>query len=121
MHELSIAYNLVEIASQAAAQARAARVKTVNLRIGQLSGVVKDALLFSYEIAAVGTVLEGSVLQIEDVPVAVYCASCDVTSVLPNLQSFCCPQCGRPTADIRQGRELEIQSLEIVDEQPTYP
>lgn len=71
MHELSLAYNLVEIAAEAAQKARVKRVTAVTLRLGALSGVEKEALLFGYEIAAQGTPLEGSQLVIEEVPVVV--------------------------------------------------
>lgn len=120
MHELSIACNLVEIAAQAAQQAGVKQVNAVHLRLGALSGVVQDALRFSYDIATAGTVLEGSQLVIEELPVVVYCAACGSESALPDLQAFRCGQCGAPAAEIRQGRELEIVSLEIADEQPAY-
>ncbi len=120
MHELSIAYHLVEIAAQAAQSAHVKQVDALHLRLGALSGVVKEALLFSYEIATAGTVLEGSRLVIEEIPVALHCPACAVTSVLDTIQVFRCPICGQPSNDIRQGRELEVVSLEIADEQPTY-
>lgn len=120
MHELSIAYNLVEIATQAATTAHIQHVDALHLRLGALSGVVKEALLFSYEIATAGTVLAGSRLEIEEIPVALHCSACDITSILDTIQSFHCPICGQPSHDIRQGRELEVVSLEVADEQPTY-
>ncbi len=120
MHELSIACSLVEIAAQSAQTAGVGRVEAVRLRLGALSGVVKDALLFSYDIAAAGTLLEGSRLEIEEVPVAIHCAGCNLTSNLNGIQSFRCPQCGQPSADIRHGRELELIELEVADEQPAY-
>lgn len=116
MHELGIAHNLVEIACSAAATAQVEHVEVVHVRLGTLSGVVKDALIFSYDIAAAGTILEGSRLEIEEVPVAIYCPTCQKTAQLPGIQDFCCPHCGMPTADIRQGRELEVVSLEAFDE-----
>lgn len=115
MHELSIAHSLVEIASEAACQANAKRVEAVTLRLGALSGVVKDALLFSYDIVIEDTPLAGSRLQIEELPVVVYCPDCDVQSTLPGVQQFCCDRCGRPTAQIIQGKELEIISLEYTE------
>lgn len=119
MHELSIAYNLVEIAQSEAEAAGARGVEAVHLRLGGLAGVVREALLFSYEIAVKETLLEGSRLVIEDVPVMVYCAECGQTSTLESVQLLVCKHCGTPTMDIRQGRELEIRSLEIADESPT--
>ncbi len=113
MHELSIAYSLVEAAGHAAQQAGAARVAAVFLRLGPLSGVVQDALLFCYDIATRSTLLEGSRLVIENVPVIIYCESCGREYELPSIQNFRCPACGEPTRHIRQGRELEIVGLEI--------
>ncbi len=116
MHELSIAYNLVEIADAAARKAGAARVNAVFLRVGVLSGVVTDALLFGYDIAARGTLLEGSRLEIEEVPLTLYCPRCDAVSELPGVGALLCPLCGLPTGDIRRGKELEVISVEIEDE-----
>src|SRR5579862_2270846 len=95
MHELSIAMGIVEAATEEA-QKRGVQVSAVHLRLGALSGVVKDALLFSYEVACQDTPLAGSRLVVEDVPVAVSC-----------------PQCGLPTMDVRQGKELEVFALEV--------
>jgi hydrogenase nickel incorporation protein HypA/HybF len=120
MHELSIAENLIEIASNAAQAAGVQHVQAVHLRLGALSGVVADALQFSYEVAAAGTLLEGSQLVIQAVPAAIYCAVCAQVVELPTIQAFCCPVCGTFSTDVRQGRELEIISLEVEDEQPTY-
>ena len=76
MHELSIAMSIIEGASQEALRQGGAQVHAVHLKLGPLSGVVKDALLFSYGLACEGTPLEGSQLVIEEVTVVVYCANC---------------------------------------------
>jgi len=47
MHELSIAMSIVEMAQEEAAQ-RGCQIDAVHLKLGALSGVVKDALLSSY-------------------------------------------------------------------------
>ena len=112
MHELSIAIGIVDAAMDEARQ-RDVHVSAVHLRLGALAGVVKDALLFSYEVACQDTPLAGSRLIVEDVPVAVFCPKCQDTRVLNSVQSFLCPQCGTPTMDIRQGKELEVFALEV--------
>ena len=116
MHELSIAYNIVQIASDAGLNAGASRVVSVHLRLGALSGVVSDALRLGYDIASEGSILQGSQLEIEEIPVSVYCPQCKAEKILDTIQDFRCPVCGMPTADIRQGKELEIAYLEIEDE-----
>lgn len=112
MHELSIAMGIVEAAMDEA-QRRGVQVSAVHLRLGALSGVVKDALLFSYEVACQDTPLAGSKLIVEDVPVAVYCAQCQGRRELATVQSFTCPDCGAPTREVLQGKELEVFALEV--------
>ncbi len=113
MHELSIAVSMIEAVSEEADRAGAERVSVVYLKLGPLSGVVRDALAFSFDVAAEGTLLEGAMLDIEEVPVVVFCAECWAEKPLPDLQGFRCPDCGTPASDIRQGRELEITAIEI--------
>jgi hydrogenase nickel incorporation protein HypA/HybF len=112
MHELSIAMSIVEMAEEEA-HARNARVNAVYLKLGILSGVVKEALLSSYGIACDGTALEGSRLIIEEVPVEVFCAACKVNRKLASMQWFICPDCGATTPTVVHGKELEVTALEI--------
>jgi len=116
MHELSIAVGIVDAAADEA-QRRGVRVSAVHLRLGALSGVVKDALLFAWEVACRDTLLEGAQLAVEDVPIVVFCPRCNQPRELTSLQSFACPQCHTPTMDIRQGKELEVFALEVEDEE----
>lgn len=67
MHELSIALALVELTSEEAERLRAARVNTLYVRLGTSSGVVADALRFSFDVAAAGTIAEGARLELEPV------------------------------------------------------
>ena len=114
MHELSIAMGIVDAALEEA-QRRGVQVIAVHLRLGALSGVVKDALLFSYEVACQDTPLEGSQLIVEDVPVVVFCPQCQERRTLSSVQSFLCPECSAPTREVVQGKELEVFALEVQD------
>lgn len=113
MHELSIALSIVEGASEEAARHSGQQVEAVHLKLGKLSGVVREALLFSYELACEGTRLAGSRLEIEEIPAAVFCAPCSEERILPSIQHFFCPVCGTASSDVRQGRELLISGLEL--------
>jgi len=112
MHELSIAMSIVEMAQEEALQ-RGVQVNAVHLKLGALSGVVKEALLSSYEMACDDTPLRGSRLVIEDVPVVIFCPHCKVQRPLSSIQLFCCAECGTPTSEIVHGKELEVVALEI--------
>ena len=90
-----------------------ARVKEVRLRVGALASVVEDSLQFCYGIATENTPLQGSALVVTLLPVVMYCAPCGHCVELEGVQSFRCPRCGELLGDLRQGRELEIESIEI--------
>lgn len=113
MHELSIAIDLIEAATTEMERLGSAHLIAVHLRLGRLSGVVKEALAFSFDAAAAGTRIEGARLEIEDVPVIVWCGACDAERELPDLARRRCPICQSPTPHVTRGDELQLVGLEI--------
>jgi hydrogenase nickel incorporation protein HypA/HybF len=112
MHELSIAMSLVEMAQDEATR-RGVQVQSVHVKLGRLSGVVKEALLSCYEMACFETPLQDSQLIIEEVPVVVYCSTCRANRDVNTEQWFICSACGSPTPEVIHGKELEMVALEI--------
>src|SRR6266436_5015869 len=98
MHELSIAMSIVELAQEESARRGNAQVIAVHLKLGALSGVLKEALLSSYEMACEDTALQGSQLIVEEIPVLVFCPTCRAQRPLHSIQLFCCAECGTPTS-----------------------
>ena len=115
MHELSIAQSIVEMVEEVAQREGAARVSSINLRLGAMSSVVEEALLFSFEVVAAGTAAEGARLAVEKVPLVVFCPTCDAESTL-SAPVFTCPRCGQPTHTVVSGKELEVMSVELADD-----
>jgi hydrogenase nickel incorporation protein HypA/HybF len=113
MHELSIVTSIVETVTESLAVYPGTRVKLVRLRVGALASVIPESLEFCYGLAAEGTPLEGSRLVVDVLPVVAHCEPCGLDFELEGVQSFRCPRCGTPSNDLRQGRELEIDSFEI--------
>lgn len=113
MHELSIVESIVDTVTESLTTYPGARVIEVRLRVGALSAIVQDSLHFCWGIATADTPLTGSRLVVQTVPVTVHCGACGAEEPLESLQSFCCAKCGAPASDVRQGRELEIEAIEI--------
>ena len=113
MHELSIALDIVDVASEAATRLGDVQVTAVRLRVGVFSGVVKEALLFSFEAASAGTRLEGAELLIEEVPVTAWCPTCAADRELPDARLRRCPVCGSPAPRLVRGDELLVIGLEV--------
>jgi hydrogenase nickel incorporation protein HypA/HybF len=116
VHELSIAMSLVDAACEQAERLgsrQPLRVLALHLRLGPLSGVVKEALAFSFELAAADTAIAGARLEIEEVPVTVRCPACREERRLASIQHFRCPVCDAPTPEVVHGKELELVALEV--------
>ena len=113
MHELSIAMSIVAVVEEEAAGLTAECVKRVFVKVGALSGVVEDALQFSYALASAGTSLDGTTLVIERVPILVFCPTCRTESPVVSMQQMHCAECGTAGGDIVQGRELLVTGLEL--------
>ena len=117
MHELSIAQSVLGIIEQESAPYKNARVISVKLRIGRLSGIVPDALRFAFEVITKGGIAEGASLIIEEVPIAIKCHECN--KVFNSEDPFMiCPQCEGFDVEMISGREMEVRELEIEDGEP---
>lgn len=111
MHEMSVAVAVVEQVEAAAREHGMSAVEEVRLQIGELAGVVPDALLFCFDLACAGTVLEGARLVTEDVAARARCGPCGGDWAVGMPPSLCCPRCGGACAELLTGRELQIVSV----------
>ncbi|MBF2020785.1 MAG: hydrogenase maturation nickel metallochaperone HypA [Hydrococcus sp. C42_A2020_068] len=109
MHELGITQNIVAIVSE---HAQGFPVKRVTLEIGQLSAVMPDAIRFCFDVCCRGTVLEGSTLEILEIPGLGKCRQCG-TEVALNEPFGICDRCGSADLEIVRGTELKIKEMEV--------
>jgi hydrogenase nickel incorporation protein HypA/HybF len=114
VHELSIAVNIVDGALEELRRRGAEEVIAIHVRVGRLSGVDQEALLFSYGLAAQDTVLARSRLVIEPVDVAIFCQQCQAERRTRDFPTLICETCGTLAESIVRGKELEITGMEIV-------
>ncbi len=116
MHEMGIAMEIVEIAKASIpADMQGSKVRTVNLQVGKLSAIVPDSLRFCFDLVVKDTPLEGAALAIEELPVVARCKDCDTEWTVTEAV-FTCSTCKRGNIDILSGRELDITSIEIEEE-----
>ena len=116
MHEMGIALQIVEIATASIPpNAGNVQVEKINLRIGKLAAVVPDSLRFCFDVAIQDTPLAGARLVIEELPVVARCNDCNNQWTI-NSPAFTCENCDSGSLEIISGRELDIESIEIIDE-----
>lgn len=113
MHELSIALGIVDVAGEELARHPGAAIVAVHVRIGELSGVVKEALVSAFEMARYESELSQALLCVEEVPVTLFCATCQAEQPAASAFEMCCRQCGTYSQQVLKGRELEVVALEF--------
>jgi hydrogenase nickel incorporation protein HypA/HybF len=119
VHELTIALRIVEGLHEELAEeadlfdSGELSVSKVTVQVGALTGLVPEALQFSWDMATENSRLRGSALEIEWVDAVGYCPVCQDDRVITNLQSFRCPVCRTPIARVVGGNELEILTMEV--------
>jgi hydrogenase nickel incorporation protein HypA/HybF len=108
MHELAITESIVAAVRERLGDTP---VRRLRLEIGQLSGVVPDALRFCFELAATGTGLEGAELDINSPAGHGRCRACDTEFATSELIAMC--ECGSVDVEITGGRQLLIKDVEV--------
>ncbi|MCT7960924.1 hydrogenase maturation nickel metallochaperone HypA [Laspinema sp. D1] len=112
MHEVSLMENTLNIALDCALAQNASKIHRLKMRVGDLSGVVPDALEFAFDVVTRGTIAEGAKFEIERVPVVCHCPNCD-RNFEPIDLFYECPHCHQLTHHIQSGQEIELTSLEV--------
>lgn len=108
MHELTLADSLIMAIRD---QLGEARVRSVTIEVGKLSGVVPEALTFAFEICTKDTLLTDTVLIVDDVPATARCEECGVVA---QIDSFVAARrCGSVDLKLLTGQELRIKSVEV--------
>ncbi|MBI4665438.1 MAG: hydrogenase maturation nickel metallochaperone HypA [Nitrospinae bacterium] len=109
---MSVAISVAQIAETHAREKNASRILSVTVEVGELSGVMPDALAFCYEAAVKGSLAEGSQLVIEKIAAKAQCPDCGL-SFAPENRIFICPKCEGLSAAMVAGEELAVRQMEI--------
>lgn len=112
MHEMSIAISIVDIVCKKANEENAKNINNIVIDVGELSGIMIDALEFGFEAATKNTLADGAKLKINKIQGKAYCKNCDKPYYLKNEYSPC-PTCNDFNFELQEGKELNIKSFNI--------
>jgi hydrogenase nickel incorporation protein HypA/HybF len=112
MHELAITKSLLAIALDKAGESGVTKIRSIRLKVGELTGYVPEAVEMNFGMLAAGTVAEGAVLLIEAVPLQCTCKKCG-NGYPGKPDDFTCPACGAADITVTGGREMFIESMEV--------
>ena len=108
MHELGITRSIVAIVAEHAAGRKVTRVA---LDVGRLSGLMSEAIRFSFDVVAEGTSVEGAQLEIRDIDGRGRCRKCQTEFTTPQLYTPCV--CGSRDVERLAGEELKVREFEF--------
>ena len=112
MHEMSIVQNLITIIKEEMVKNKAARLRSVRLNIGEMSGIVPEALKTCFEIMTEKSDMKGAVLKMDIAPLVGCCRKCKKEFKVIKYD-FSCPDCNSSDIDIISGREMNIVEMEV--------
>lgn len=101
--------------SALATEHRAARVASITLRLGPLSGVEPELLRSAFEISRASSLAETAELLIEPQPVRVLCRQCGAESEA-SANNLLCRACGAFETKLISGDELILARVELLNE-----
>jgi hydrogenase nickel incorporation protein HypA/HybF len=116
MHELAICQALLRQVLAVAANRCSRRIGRIKLRIGPLSGVEPALLKSAFPLVAAGTPCEGTIIEIEEIPVRVRCRICGSTSQARSNRLLC-TDCGTWRVTLMSGDDMSLASVELQDAQ----
>lgn len=112
MHELSICQGLVKEATRVVGAQPAARVMRIVVAIGPLSGVEAPLLERAFTVARAGTIAHSALLEMEMIPVRVWCRGCNAETPAA-ANRLLCGNCGDWKVQLKSGDELILKSVEL--------
>jgi len=113
MHELSIVMSMVDIVEEELRKSESTTVLEIELEVGALSGVIKEAMDFALNEGARNTVIGKAKKKIISIPGKAKCNNCSHKFDIEDLFTPC-PECSSSDSNILQGEELRIKSI-VVD------
>lgn len=112
MHELALMHALCDLALQTAQQEGAYTIHSLQVRIGDLSGVDGEALRQAFAVVTMDPNWKDTRLELAVVPTRCFCSNCQ-QAFKPTDVIHQCPHCGLLSHEVVQGRELELIGMEV--------
>jgi hydrogenase nickel incorporation protein HypA/HybF len=112
MHELSIAISIIELAEEEARKANATSISKIEVEIGDMAGIEKEALQFCWDSAIQGTMAGEAELVIHSVAGEAHCLECGTDFPIEHFFAEC-PSCKSYRYEVTKGKELRVSSLMV--------
>jgi hydrogenase nickel incorporation protein HypA/HybF len=110
MHEIGVLMEVVKSVERFAKENEVEKIETLVLQIGELSSMIPKYMQTLYPAAVEGTILQGSILDIEILPANGLCKECKQVFYLVR-ENGCCPKCQSKEFELLSGKEFNIKEI----------
>lgn len=112
MHEASIAVGLLDLITRRCISEGYKSIDSVRIKIGRASGILPEALVFSFDAAKIETIADKARLFIDIISLGGFCGGCGKEFEVEGAYVLRCPLCGSGSFKINRGYEMEIVEME---------
>ena len=112
MHELSLAFSVVELLETQRHSQTFSRVTDVWLEIGALACIEPEALSSGLAAASNGTVAQGARFHLQLVPASAWCFQCQQAFTTSRHRGDC-PRCGSHQIQVAKGDEMRVKEIAV--------
>ena len=112
MHEAAIAQSIVDIVERQVREEGYRQVKRIGVRVGHLSSIVPESLVFAFQALSRGTVAERAELDITEEAAQGCCRDCGARFSVDSLLAVC-RDCGSGNVEVSGGDALIIESMDV--------
>ena len=112
MHELSLAQAVWRQVAGEMQKHAGARLLALDVVVGRFSGADPEALEFALRLVADQSPWPGARVRLRIEPVSLGCRACGREYQTDTLD-LACPSCGGYDVEVKAGRDLRLESLEI--------
>jgi hydrogenase nickel incorporation protein HypA/HybF len=114
MHEISLVRNIFNTLEAEFSSEDLNRMAAIDLKVGLLSNVEPALMQNAFQAVTEAEEKYQSVnLNVEVVPIEIYCAECDTHTEIKNYKFVC--SCGKPNNNVVKGTELLIHRVHFDD------
>ncbi len=109
---MGICDGIVTASLEAAEKADAKKINSIDVTIGVLTEIQEDALQFAYSVLTKDTIAADSTLNVTMLAARSVCGECSAEFGHGRFDAKC-PECGSYVCTLVQGRELQIDSMDV--------
>ena len=114
MHEVSIALGMVDELIKIANANDATKINSVKLKIGKMSGIVTDSLIFAFDAVKLEhSLLANATVVIEEIPIVCKCGDCNISFEIDEMCFPSCSNCESLNVQLISGEEQHIENVEL--------